>query len=74
MENIRENKKVAEFIKENEQIVLKFVTEMQNRLDKRDITIDDIETMGLKAIAAIRNNMSKITETLLSEESKKKLK
>lgn len=74
MENIIENKKVAEFLKDNEQIVLKFVTEMQDRLEKRDITINDIEIMGLKAIAAIRNNMSKITETVLSEESKKKLK
>lgn len=71
MENIRENKKVAEFLKENEQIVLKFVAKMQNRLNKRDITIDDIEIMGLKAIAAIKNNMSRITETVLSEESKK---
>ena len=74
MENIKENKKVAEFLKDNEEIVLKFVTEMQNRLEKRDITINDIEIMGLKAIAAIRNNMSRITETVLSEESKKKMK
>lgn len=72
MEKIKENKAIAEIIKRNEEIIQDYVKEMQEGLREKRITIDDIESIMLKTMEALKHNVIATAEEILNEESKKK--
>lgn len=68
---IRENSKVAEQIKEMENMMSNFAKDMKGRLETKTATIDDIETLGLRALEQCKQYIKTMIEETLSEEGKK---
>jgi len=67
-----ENERIAEIIKENEAIMMDYVSDLTKRLEEKSITIDGIEQIMLQTFAAIRRGFIAATEEIISEEGKKK--
>lgn len=68
-----ENERIAEIIKENEAIMMDYVSDLTKRLEEKSITIDGIEQIMLQTFAAIRRGFIAATEEIISEEGKKKI-
>jgi len=73
MENIRENKIIADVIKKNEQIMSEYLQELQKGLREKSLGIDGIEALMIKTLENMRHNVVTGTNEMMSEESKKKL-
>jgi len=73
MENVK-NERLAKIIKDNEAIMMEFVSDLTNRLEEKSITIDGVEEIMLKTFAAMKRGVIAAAEEVMSEEGKKKLK
>ena len=64
--------KMAELVKEHEKIVSDFTMELRSGLDEKKITIDGIEMLLLKTLAAVKRSLVVATGDIMSESGKKK--
>ena len=72
--NVKANERINEIIKKNEDVMLEFVNELKTKLEEKTITIDGIEEIMLNTVAMLKRGVITVSEQIMSEEGKKKLK